>query len=58
MAHVWELGNACTFLVGKYEQQVPFVRPRCGRAYTIKTDLTETYCEIVDWTDLNQDRNQ
>jgi hypothetical protein len=51
-----EKRNAYRILVGKLEG-TPLERPRHRWVDNIKTDLLETECDGMDWTDLAQDRD-
>jgi hypothetical protein len=42
VAHMGEMGNACTTLVGKTERKRPFERPRRRWENKIRMDLRET----------------
>jgi hypothetical protein len=54
---MWDTKNAYQILVGKTEGKRPLGRPKCRREDNIKTDLTETGFEGVDWIHLAQDMN-
>lgn len=42
--------------VGKLEGKKPFRRRRCGLEDSVEMDLREMELEVVDWTNLAQDR--
>jgi hypothetical protein len=50
------MSNLYKILVRKTERKSPRARSKCIWQDNIKTDLKETMCEVVDWTDLTQDR--
>jgi hypothetical protein len=53
-----EKRNAYRILVGKPEGRKPVGRQICGWAENIKIDLKEIECDVVDWLNLAQDRDQ
>jgi hypothetical protein len=50
--------NACRILVGKPEGKRPLGRPRRRWLNNIKIDLREIGWDGVDWSDMDQDRDQ
>jgi hypothetical protein len=50
--------NACKILVGKLEWKSPLWRSRRRWVDSIKSDLREIGCGVMDWIDLAQDRDQ
>jgi hypothetical protein len=51
-------GNAYRSLVGKPEGKRPLGRPRHRLVDTIKMDLAEIRCGVVDWIDMAQERDK
>jgi len=45
-------------LLRKPEGKRPLGRPRRSREYNIKMDLHELLCEVMDWIDLDRDRDR
>jgi hypothetical protein len=45
-------------LIGKPEEKRPLRRPRRRWEDNIRMDLREIWCEVVDWMNLSQDRDQ
>jgi len=45
-------------LIGKPEEKRPLRRPRRRWEDNIRMDLREIWCEVVDWMNLFQDRDQ
>jgi len=45
-------------LVGKSEGKRPLGRPRLRWKDKIKMDLKEIGCEVMDWTELAEDRDR
>jgi hypothetical protein len=45
-------------LMGKPEGKRPLARPRYSWEDNIKMDLQEVGCELMDWTELAQDRDR
>jgi hypothetical protein len=60
VARMGEKRNACKLSVGKPEEKIPLVRPRCRRVdnIRIRVDLGEVGWSNVDWIGLAQDRNR
>jgi len=63
-----EMGGACSahggrkgayrVLVGKPEGKTPLGRPRLRWEDNIKIDLQEVGCGVMDWIELDQDRDR
>ena len=58
VAHEGGRRGAYRVLVGKPEGRRPFERSRNGYKYSLKKDLQEVGCEVLDWTDLAQDKDR
>jgi hypothetical protein len=56
VARMGETRNAYRILVEKPEGTRPLGRPRW--VDNIKMDLRETGCDVIDWIELAQDRDQ
>jgi hypothetical protein len=57
--HVANMGErrvAYRVLVGKPEGKRPFDKPRHGWEDSIKINLQELDCGVMDWVDMAQDR--
>jgi hypothetical protein len=50
--------NVYNILFGKYERTKPLGGLGCRREGNIRTDVTGTECERVDWIQLAEDRVQ
>ena len=50
--------NAYRVLVGKPEGQIPLGRPRHRWEDNISMDLGEVGCDLGEWIDLAEDRDQ
>jgi hypothetical protein len=61
------MGRACNtygerrgvyrILVGKLEGKRPLARPTRGRVDTIKMNIQEVECGVMDWIELAQDKD-
>jgi hypothetical protein len=58
VAGMGEKRNAYRILVGKPEGKRPLGRPRCRWVDNIKIDLREIGWDVMEWIDLDQDRDQ
>jgi hypothetical protein len=53
-----ERSGVCRVLVAKPEAKSPLGRPRLRWEDTIKMDLQEVGCGVMDWIELAQDRDR
>ena len=58
VARMEQFRNAYRVLVGKPESKRPLGRPRHKWEDNIKMDLKEMGCDLGDWIDLAEDRDQ
>jgi hypothetical protein len=58
VAHMVEIRNACSILIGNPEMNRPLGRPVCRWEGNIKMDIREAGWEVVDWMQLVLDRDQ
>jgi hypothetical protein len=58
VAHVGEIRNAYSVLVGKHQTEGPLGRPRSRWNDNIRTAIRKTRWEGVDWIHMAQDRDK
>jgi hypothetical protein len=58
IARMGERRGVCRFLVGKSEGKRPLGRPSSKLEDSIKADLQEVGCGVMDWIDLAQDKDR
>ena len=58
VAHMKESRNAYRVLMGRPKGKRPLGRPRRRWEDNIKMDLKEVGCDVRNWMDLAQDRDQ
>jgi hypothetical protein len=57
VAHREEITNTYTILVGNAERKIPFKIPRRGWEDNVKSDHRKIVLNVMDWSNLAQDRD-
>jgi hypothetical protein len=58
LAYMGQMRNAYKIFVGEPEGKRPLGRPRCRWEDNIRMYLREMWWEVVDWINLDRDRDE